>query len=113
MNEWIASLGIGGYGLAVLSALYALLPKKGSLENQRIDQLQEDLKAMREELTTQRGQYGEQTQRIDRLEDMLIWYRRRDVAWDRYVSQIKTMVERMEAPPWPAMEGILQEARHD
>lgn len=99
MQDLVSVLGLGGYGLALLAAVYALLPKKGSLENQMIDQLQERLTPLEE--------------RVDRLEDLLIWYRRRDVAWERYVSIIKTGVERGEMPPWPEPIGILAEVRHD
>ena len=84
MQDLVSVLGLGGYGLALLAAVYALLPKKGSLEG-----------------------------RVDRLEDLLIWYRRRDVAWERYVSIIKTGAERGEMPPWPDPIGILAEVRHD
>src|SRR5690606_29865752 len=81
MQDLVSVLGLGGYGVALLAAVYALLPKKGSLENQMIDQLQESDKGKEERI-------GSLESRVDRLEDLLIWYRRRDVAWDRYVSII-------------------------
>lgn len=99
MQDLVSILGLGGYGLALLTGVLALLPKKGSLENQMIDQLQERLAPLEE--------------RVDRLEEMLIWYRRRDVAWERYVSILKTGAERGEMPPWPEPIGILAEVRHD
>lgn len=99
MQDIIGVLGLGGYGLALLAGIYALLPKKGSLETQRITELREDL--------------GKTDERVDRLEEMLIWYRRRDVAWQRYVATIQTGAERGEMPPWPEMVGILAEVRHD
>jgi hypothetical protein len=99
MQDLVSVLGLGGYGLALLAAVYALLPKKGSLENQMIDQLQERVTPLEE--------------RVDRLEELLIWYRRRDVAWERYVAIIKTGSERGEMPPWPEPVGILAEVRHD
>lgn len=99
MQDLVSILGLGGYGLALLAGVLALLPKKGSLENQMIDQLQERLSPLEE--------------RVDRLEEMLIWYRRRDVAWERYVSILKTGAERGEMPPWPEPIGILAEVRHD
>ena len=106
MQDLVSVLGLGGYGLALLAAVYALLPKKGSLENQMIDQLQESDKGKEDRIGSLEG-------RVDRLEDLLIWYRRRDVAWERYVSIIKTGAERGEMPPWPDPIGILAEARHD
>lgn len=106
MQDLISVLGLGGYGLALLAGIYALLPKKGSLENQMIDQMQESDKAKDDRL-------GALEARQDRLEGMLIWYRRRDVAWERYVATIQTGAERGEMPPWPAPIGILAEVRHD
>lgn len=106
MQDLIGVLGLGGYGLALLAAVYALLPKKGSLENQMIDQLQERVASLE-------AKAAEQTTRTDYLEDVLIWYRRRDVAWERYVSIIKTGSERGKMPPWPEPVGILAEVRHD
>ena len=113
MQDLIGTLGLGGYLVALLAAVYALLPKKGALENQRIDQLQEDINGLREELGRQRDAAGEQSDRIDTLENLLIWFRRRDVAWERREAQLMTGVERGEFPPWPAREGILTEVRHD
>lgn len=106
MQDVIGVLGFGGYGLALLAGIYALLPKKGSLENQMIDQMQESAQAKDDRL-------GGLETRVDRLEALLIWYRRRDVAWERYVATLQTGVERGEMPPWPALTGILSEARHD
>lgn len=106
MQEVIGTLGLGGYLVALLAGVYALLPKKGALENQRIDSLQRDIEALR-------GESGGQSERIDRLENMLIWYRRRDVAWERREAMLMTGVERQEFPPWPVREGILAEVRYD
>lgn len=99
MQDLVSILGLGGYGLALLAGVYALLPKKGSLETQRITELREDL----EKTDT----------RVDKLESLLIYFRRRDVAWERYVSVIKTGAERGEMPPWPEPARILTEVRHE
>lgn len=106
MQDLIGVLGLGGYGIALLAAVYALLPKKGSLENQMIDQLQE-------RITSMEANFAGQNTRIDFLETSLIWYRRRDVAWGRYVSIVQTGAERGQMPPWPDPTGILAEVRHD
>lgn len=106
MQDLIGILGLGGYGLALLAAVYALLPKKGSLENQMIDQLQERIESL--EKTS-----GEQDKKIDVLYSDLSRLRRRDIAWERYVAQMQTGVERGIFPPWPERIGILAEAHHD
>lgn len=94
---------IGGWVVAVLtvtiSAVVSLFPKKGSLEHQMLDQQQERIDALE--------------RRIDRIEPMLVWYQRRDIAWERYVSTIKTGAERGVMPPWPDLDGILAEVRND
>jgi len=94
---------IGGWVVAILtvsiSAVVSLFPKKGSLEHQMIDQQQERIETLEE--------------RVDRLEPMLLWHQRRDVAWERRESQLMSGVERGEYPPWPARTGILAEEKHD
>lgn len=94
---------IGGWVVAVLtvtiSAVVSLFPKKGSLEHQMLDQQQERIDALEK--------------RIDRIEPMLVWYQRRDIAWQRYVSTIQTGAERGVMPPWPDLDGILAEVRND
>ena len=94
---------IGGWVVAVLtvtiSAVVSLFPKKGSLEHQMLDQQQERIEALEK--------------RIDRIEPMLVWYQRRDVAWERRESQLMSGVERGEFPPWPPRTGILAEVRND
>lgn len=105
---WITAIVVGALGL-----IGALLPKRGTLENTRIDQLQEDINGLRTELKEQREAYGEQSDRIDNLEQMLIWFRRRDVAWERREAEIMLGVEQGRYPPWPERTGILVETRHD
>lgn len=94
---------IGGWVVAIitaaLAAVVSLFPKKGSLEHQMIDQQQERIESLEE--------------RVDRLEPMLLWHQRRDVAWERRESQLMSGVERGEYPPWPARTGILAEEKHD
>lgn len=94
---------IGGWLVAIVTAIIAaivsLFPKKGSLEHQMIDQQQERIESLEG--------------RVDRLEPMLVWHQRRDVAWERRESQLMNGVERGEYPPWPQRTGILAEERHD
>ncbi len=100
MPDWGA---IGGWMVAIVTAIIAaivsLFPKKGSLEHQMIDQQQERIESLEG--------------RVDRLEPMLVWHQRRDVAWERRESQLMNGVERGEYPPWPERTGILAEERHD
>lgn len=94
---------IGGWVVAILTAVIAaivsLFPKKGSLEHQMIDQQQERITVLEA--------------RLDALEPALVWYQRRDVAWERRESQLMSGVERGEYPPWPVRTGILAEEKHD
>lgn len=94
---------IGGWLVAIVTAIIAaivsLFPKKGSLEHQMIDQQQERIESLEG--------------RVDRLEPMLVWHQRRDVAWERRESQLMNGVERGEYPPWPERTGILAEERHE
>ena len=83
----------------VISAVIQMFPKKGSLEHQMIDQQQERITVLEA--------------RLDALEPALVWYQRRDVAWERRESQLMSGVERGEYPPWPARTGILAEEKHD
>ncbi|MGU3424041.1 hypothetical protein [Microbacterium paraoxydans] len=94
---------IGGWVVAVLialiSAITSLFPKRGSLEHQMIDQQQERIETLEE--------------RVDRLEPALLWYQRRDLAWERRESLLMSGVERGVYPPWPERTGILAEEKHD
>lgn len=93
---------LGGYLSAVIVAAIAWFPKKGSVENQMIDQYQERDEAREKRVAVLEG-------RIDRLEGMLVRAQRRDVAWELYVARIMIGAERGEFPPWPQREGILSE----
>lgn len=106
MQDIVSILGLGGYGVALLAAVYALLPKKGSLENQMIDQMQEADAAKEARISKLEA-------RLDLIDGRLEWYRRRDIAWSRYAAIIKTGSERGEMPPWPEMTGVLAEVYHD
>lgn len=101
---------IGGWVVAILvasiAAVVSLFPKKGSLEHQMIDQKQEEITAKDARLEAVEA-------RIDRLEAILVWYQRRDVAWERREAQLMNGVERGEYPPWPSRTGILAEEKHD
>ncbi|WP_136043218.1 MULTISPECIES: hypothetical protein [unclassified Microbacterium] len=95
-----AILGVVGIAIgALLSGLLRLIPAKGSLEHQMIDQQQERIESLEG--------------RVDRLEPLLVWHQRRDVAWERRESQLMSGVERGEYPPWPVRTGILAEEKHD
>lgn len=100
---WGAISQFGGWVVAIiLGVVAAIVPKKGSLENQRIDQFQEDLGALRDA-------QGASDERIDKLERMLVWYQRRDVAWELREARLMIGAERGEYPPWPDRDGILME----
>lgn len=100
---WSIVTTAGGWvAAAVVALLAAFVPKKGSLENLRIDQYQEDFKDLSTRLDAANS-------RIDRIETLLLWYQRRDVAWERREAQIIIGVERGQMPPFPAREGILTE----
>lgn len=96
---------IGGWGLAVVVALIALLPRKGTVENTRIDQLQEDLSAERQERK-------DLAARVDVMDRKLDHYRRRDLAWMRFYALIQRGVEDGTIPPWPDLPDVLR-GEHD
>lgn len=95
---------IGGWVVAVLSvlitAIVSLFPKKGTIENTRIDQLQEDLKAEREE----RKALALEVKDIRAEQDRLA---RRDLAWILHYDLVKQGVEAGTIPPWPDLPEIL------
>lgn len=108
---------IGGWVVAVIVAAFAavasLFPKKGSLEHQMIDQKQEDIDQKQKEIDGKDARLGSLEARVDRLESILVWYQRRDIAWERREAQLMNGVERGEYPPWPVRHGILAEEKHD
>lgn len=95
---------IGGWVVAILtvtiSAVVSLFPKKGTLENTRIDQLQEDLAAERDE----RKALASEVKQIKTEQDRLA---RRDLAWMLHYDLVKQGVEAGQIPPWPALPEIL------
>jgi len=92
---------IGGWGLAIVLALIALLPRKGTIENTRLDQLQEDLAAEREE----RKALGVE---VKELRSDIALYRGRDLAWMQHYSLIQHGVETGTIPPWPDLPAALK-----
>lgn len=92
---------IGGWGLALVLGVINLMPKKGDLENKRIDQLQEDLDAERKERK-------ELSVKVDVLYVQIGAYRRRDLAWMTYVAVVQRGVEAGTIPPWPDLPAILE-----
>lgn len=97
---------IGGWGVAIVLALVALLPRKGTIENTRLDQLQEDLAAERDERKALAG-------RIDAMDRKLDAYRRRDIAWARHVASIEQGIIAGTIPPWPPLPEILSGGIHE
>ncbi|WP_314097872.1 hypothetical protein [Microbacterium foliorum] len=95
---------IGGWVVAVLSvlitAIVSLFPKKGSIENTRIDQLQEDLASERQE----RKDLATEVRAIRAEQDRLA---RRDLAWILHYDLVKQGVEAGTIPPWPSLPEIL------
>ncbi|QIN93847.1 membrane protein [Microbacterium phage Alakazam] len=96
----------GGWAIAITVAIIALVPRKGSLENARIDQLQEDLAAERQARISQ----DTRLERIDRVNNR---YRKRDIAWQRHYHMIQQGVEAGTIPPWPDLPEIIVEADDD
>lgn len=96
----------GGWAIAIIVAIIALIPRKGSLENARIDQLQEDLAAERQARIAQ----DTRLERIDRVNNR---YRKRDLAWQRHYHMIQQGVEAGTIPPWPDLPDIITEADDD
>lgn len=96
----------GGWAVAIGVAIIALVPRKGSLENARIDQLQEDLAAER----TARINQDARITRIDRVNTK---YQKRDIAWQRHYHTIQQGVEDGTIPPWPDLPAIITETDND
>lgn len=95
---------IGGWAVAiitvVITSIVSLFPKKGSIENTRIDQLQEDLGSEREE----RKALALEVRVIRAEQDRLA---RRDLAWILHYDLVKQGVEAGTIPPWPELPEIL------
>lgn len=91
---------VGVLGILV-GGLLRLIPTKGSVENARIDQLQEDLAA-------ERGERKDLSTRVDVMDRKLDHYRRRDIAWMRHYAMIQRGVEDGTIPPWPDLPDVLR-----
>lgn len=109
---------VGGWAVAIVTAIIAaivsLLPKKGSLENTRIDQLQEDLaaeRAERKELATEvkslRDDAKGNTEELQAIRAEQSHLARRDLAWMMHYELVKQGVEAGNIPPWPPLPEIL------
>ena len=96
----------GGWAVAIAVAIIAIVPRKGSLENARIDQLQEDLAAERQARIAQ----DERLSKIDRVNNH---YRKRDIAWQRHYLIVQAGVENGSFPPWPDLPTIITEGHDD
>lgn len=91
---------VGVLGI-VVGGLLRLIPSKGTVENARIDQLQEDLAA-------ERGERKDLSARVDVMDRKLDHYRRRDFAWMRHYALIQRGVEEGTIPPWPDLPEVLR-----
>ena len=101
--------GMIGYGgLAIVLALIALLPRKGSIENTRLDQLQEDLGAERKERKALGAELKQQAEEVKTLRLEVTLYRGRDIAWFDHYSMIQRGVETGTVPPWPELPESLR-----
>ena len=88
--------------IALIAGVFALWPKKGSLEHQMIDQLQEQVASLEarlkrvEERETTREQYARKLEK-------------RDQAWALYYTQVAIGVEKGHVPPLPPLPEFLME----
>ncbi len=99
---------IGGWGAMIVLALIALMPRKGTIENTRLDQLQEDLAAERKkrmELETRLdgmdANYAESQQREQKLQQTVF-------AWMRYYAMIQLGIVAGSVPPLPDLPEELR-----
>lgn len=102
---------IGGWGVAIVLGLIALLPRKGTIENTRIDQLQEDLAAEREERKALGGEVAAEREGRRALElevsNLRTELLHRNRSWILHYDLIKQGVEAGTIPPWPDLPDIL------
>ncbi|WP_157534306.1 hypothetical protein [Microbacterium sp. Leaf320] len=103
MPDLMGPIGVALVGVIgiIVGGLLRLIPTKGSVENARIDQLQEDLAAERQERKELSG-------RVDLMDRKLDHYRRRDLAWMRHYALIQRGVEDGTIPPWPDLPEVLR-----
>lgn len=103
MPDLMGPIGVALVGVVgiIVGGLIQLIPKKGSVENARIDQLQEDLAA-------ERSERKELSARVDVMDRKLDYYRRRDIAWMRHYALIQRGVEDGTIPPWPDLPDVLR-----
>lgn len=95
------ALTVGGWGLAIVVALIALLPRKGTVENTRIDQLQQDLEAERAERKALSAE-------VKTIRTEMMIYQKRDLIWSLHYETIKRGVEDGTIPPWPNLPDVLR-----
>lgn len=106
-TPWLQLFNVGGIIVALISfgalALQKWLPQKGSLEHQRIDQLQQDLeaeRAEREKLTRRMDQinerFDEEAREKRRLQRLV---QQQDLAWRRWHSMVEMGIAAGTIPP--------------
>ena len=88
--------------IALIAGVFALWPKKGSLEHQMIDQLQEQVAALEARLRRVEERETVREKFVRTLE-------KRDQAWSLYYTQVAIGVERGTVPPLPERPEILRE----
>lgn len=101
---WVVSIILG-----VIALVGVLWPRRGSLENTRIDQLQEDrdadrleMKAMRDRLDKLDQENGDYRKKVQRLLE-------RDLKWKQYHHRILLGVADGSIPPLPELPADLME----
>lgn len=98
INIAMALVGAGGL---LTAALTAWIPRKGSLENERIDQLQEDLKESRDQVSSLNSRMDELDSRIRASEQDNRYWRSRDMAWATYFHEVNIATLNNQVPPLP------------
>ena len=96
----------GPWSLAPLSLLAGVLisarmQKKGALENAHIDQLQEDLKAERDERSKLGTEINSLWGIVNKMQLEGSKSRQLGIAWEDHYWWIRSRLDLGEIPPWP------------
>lgn len=96
----------GGWITAIVTVIVggaiALWPKKGTLEHQLIDQLQEEVTGLRTRVDAVEAREVIRERYVRVLE-------KRDQAWSRYHTEVAIGVEKGSIPPMPPLPAVLME----